>query len=103
MAQPPDTPPRSLCILRLSAIGTGPKPDFPVQVAGDATAEPTRLVPVYLNGWQDVPLFDRATLGAGAKFTGPAIVAQEDTTFAIPDGTTAHVDAHLNIHLTYAE
>ena len=89
--------------LRLSAIGAAPKPDFPVQAAGDATAEPTRLVPVYLNGWQDVPLFDRATLGAGAKFTGPAIVAQEDTTFAIPDGTTAHVDAHLNIHLTYAE
>ena len=89
--------------LRLSAIGAGPKPDFPVDAGEPAPATATRHVDVYLDTSRKVPLYDRDMLTGGAMFEGPAIVAQEDTTFAIPDRTRAFVDRHLNIHLTFAE
>lgn len=89
--------------LRLSAIGAGPKPEFPVEPGDPAPAAPARHVPVHLGAWAEVPLYDRAGLTGGATFHGPAIVAQEDTTFAIPAGATARVDDHLNIHLSFAE
>lgn len=89
--------------LRLSAIGAGPKPDFPTEDAPPAPARASRHVPVHLYSLREVPLYDRASLSGGATFSGPAIVAQEDTTFAIPDGALARVDQHLNIHLSFAE
>ncbi|MEO9777897.1 MAG: hydantoinase/oxoprolinase family protein [Sedimentitalea sp.] len=89
--------------LRLSAIGPGPEPEISAAVVDPAPARTTRKVPVYLNGWSDVPLYDRADLGGGAEFDGPAIVAQEDTTFAIPKCATARTDQHLNIHLSFSE
>lgn len=89
--------------LRLSAIGAGPKPDFPVETTKARPAQASRRVPVYLGQPRDVPLYERGTLHAGGTFAGPAIVTQEDTTFAIPDGAAARVDQYLNIHLTFAE
>lgn len=94
--------------LRLSALGLGPKPEFPEAKADPMPATAQRKVPVYSGSgpagtWQEVPLYDRADLGGGASFTGPAIVAQEDTTFAIPKGAHARTDRHLNIHLGFAE
>ncbi|QPC41543.1 hydantoinase/oxoprolinase family protein [Kaustia mangrovi] len=90
--------------LRLSAIGAGPKPVFPESDRVDASpALALRHVPVHLHGTREVALFDRAALTAGAEFAGPAIVVQEDTTFAVPDGARARVDRHLNIHLSLAE
>lgn len=87
--------------LRLSAIGAGPKPDLTelAQVeAGEA-----RDVEVHIGGWRPVPLHSRVALAAGTEFEGPAIVAQEDTTFAIPVGSKARVDEHLNIHLQFED
>lgn len=89
--------------LRLSAIGAGPRPEFPVGAVTPAPASPARQVPVHLGGWRDVALFDRATLTPGAGFAGPAIVAQDDTTLIVPAGVQASVDAHLNLHLTLTE
>ena len=90
--------------LRLSAIGITPKPDMAEEVAvGASRATPARHVPVHLHEARDIPLFQRADLMPGAEFNGPAVVCQEDTTLAIPDGATAHVDRHLNIHLEFAE
>ena len=89
--------------LRLSALGAGPKPVFPGAEGGSTAPAPDRTVPVWLSGWQEVPLYTRARLTGGARFDGPAIVAQEDTTFAIPPGASARVDSHLNIHLSLAE
>lgn len=89
--------------LRLSAIGAGPKPVFPETGGQSSPAQAARLVPIHLHGPREVPLFDRAALTAGARFEGPAIVTQEDTTFAIPNGASARVDRHLNIHLGFEE
>jgi len=90
--------------LRLSAVGGGPKPVFPTTSEEEgAEAKPSRLVHIHANGPAEIPLYDRTSLRAGAQFQGPAIVAQEDTTFAIPAGAHARVDQHLNIHLGFAE
>lgn len=90
--------------LRLSAVGPGPKLHFPEAPEIEAPAIPTREVPVFTGGrTQPVPLYRREDLTPGARFHGPAIVAQEDTTFAIPAGAAAHVDRHLNLHLSFAE
>lgn len=89
--------------LRLSAVGAGPKPEFPTVPGTGQAAAPARDVRVFHGGWRAVPLFERASLAEGGAFDGPAIVAQEDTTFVIPAGTRARVDSHLNIHLSLTE
>ncbi|SFD55386.1 hydantoinase/oxoprolinase family protein [Roseivivax sediminis] len=87
--------------LRLSAVGIGAAPEIAAEPGSpEYAAAPLRHVPVHLHGAREIPLYARADLTTGASFPGPAIVAQEDTTFAIPDRTTARVDRHLNIHLT---
>ena len=90
--------------LRLSAIGAGPELHFPEaeEVLSEAKAE--RDVPVYTGGkLRPIPPYAREDLRPGAEFVGPAVVAQEDTTFAIPAGARAHVDRFLNLHLTFGE
>lgn len=89
--------------LRLSAIGAGPKPVVPTATATGGPAAPARHVPVWRGDWAEVALYRREDLAPGARFSGPAIVAQEDTTFLLPEGALAHVDGHLNIHLTFPE
>ncbi|MEX3314178.1 hydantoinase/oxoprolinase family protein [Sulfitobacter sp. PS-8MA] len=42
-------------------------------------------------------VYDRATLRAGAEFSGPAIVEQVDSTVVIPPQATAKVDQYMNI------
>jgi N-methylhydantoinase A len=90
--------------LRVSAIGAGPALSFPEQAPVAARAVAGRGVDVYLRGeTARVPLYTRADLQAGGAFEGPAVVAQEDTTLAIPPGVGAHVDSHLNLHLTFGD
>lgn len=90
--------------VRLSAIGAGPTLSFPEIDEVEAPASPARRLPVYTGlGVETVDLHDRQTLTPGSTFEGPAVVVQEDTTFAIPAGTRARVDRHLNLLLTFAE
>lgn len=60
----------------------------------------TRSVWFSEGGWQDVPIFQREKLPADAKFEGPAIVVQLDTTTVIEPGTQAEVDSLGNLILT---
>jgi N-methylhydantoinase A len=46
-----------------------------------------------------MPLFLRDTLRHGHRLTGPAIVAQEDTTICVPAGFAGTVDGHGNLLL----
>lgn len=90
--------------LRLSAIGAGPALDFPEAEERAAEAAPAREVPVFTGGARrPIGLYERQDLMPGGSFAGPAVVVQEDTTFAIPGGALAHVDRHLNLHLSFAE
>ena len=52
---------------------------------------------IYAGDFVDTPIFDRAKLGRNAVIEGPAVVEQSDTTVVIPPGSTARVDAYLNI------
>jgi N-methylhydantoinase A len=90
--------------LRLSAIGAGPVLSFPEAEAVDAVAVPECELTIHTGGARRaVGLYRRADLKPGSRFAGPAVVAQEDTTVAIPAGAAARIDSHLNLHLTFAE
>jgi N-methylhydantoinase A len=91
--------------LRLSALGAGPALDFPVEQEAEAVlAVPEREIAVFTGkAVESVGLYRRGSLHPGGCFRGPAVVAQDDTTFAIPAGAEARVDRHLNLHLTFAE
>jgi N-methylhydantoinase A len=49
------------------------------------------------SGWFETAIFDRASLGRGAEFAGPAIVEQSDTTVVIDPGASAIVDSLGNL------
>ncbi|TSJ64641.1 hydantoinase/oxoprolinase family protein [Starkeya sp. 3C] len=90
--------------VRLSAVGAGPALSFPQVEETDAPATPARRLPVYTGrDVETIDLYDRQDLRPGSGFHGPAVVVQEDTTFAIPAGMQARVDRHLNLLLTFPE
>jgi N-methylhydantoinase A len=49
------------------------------------------------------PVFDRGNLEPGAKLTGPALVAQADSTTWVPPGWSGSVDPYLNLVLQWLE
>ncbi|WP_037086119.1 hydantoinase/oxoprolinase family protein [Neorhizobium vignae] len=91
--------------LRLSAIGAGPALEIPVNAREDGEAAiPEREIPVFTGkSFEWIGLYRRDRLRPGSRFAGPAVVAQEDTTFAIPSGAHVEVDRQLNLHLTFSE
>ncbi|RRI02033.1 hydantoinase/oxoprolinase family protein [Mesorhizobium tamadayense] len=90
--------------VRLSVVGAGPALSFPEIDEIEVPVVPARRLPVYTGlGVETVDLHDRQSLVPGSTFHGPAVVVQEDTTFAIPAGAQARVDRHLNLLLTFAE
>ena len=96
-------------IYRLSvrAIGLTPKPDVaPAVVDPSATAEPVGFRDVRFDELPEAvstPLFNRDDLAAGVVIEGPAIISQLDSTTVVPPGTTASVDAWLNIRIDIQE
>lgn len=89
---------------RLSAVGAGPALSFPEMDETDVSAIPARALPIFTGQRvETVDLHDRQTLVPGSRFRGPAVVVQEDTTFAIPAEAEARVDRHLNLLLTFPE
>jgi len=68
-----------------------PAPPRPLLGKG-SRARPSGHFPVHLaSGAAQVPLYDRATLGAGDTLKGPAIVAQLDATTLVAPGWTGEV------------
>ena len=49
------------------------------------------------SGFMETPIFDRAKLGPGHEFAGPAIVEQTDTTTVVPPDARAEVDTFGNL------
>ena len=92
--------PIELVTLRIEA--TGVAADAPASLlAPGGSPTPTDTAPVHFAGAvRDVPVYDRAGLGAGATFEGPAIVSQFDTTTLVPPGWSGRVHAAGAILLT---
>lgn len=92
--------------LHLVAIGKTPKPSFrPHERTVTSPGEPAEVRPVYFaeTGWVDTPVYDRESIPAGAKFSGPAIINQLDSTTVVPPSTHAEIDEWLNIRIHLEE
>jgi N-methylhydantoinase A len=75
--------------LRLEAVGTLPPPSAQTLHPGTG-ATPIGTHPVHLpGGTAEAALYDRASLGAGDRIAGPAILTQLDATTLLPPGWTA--------------
>ena len=66
----------------------------------DAEVTPERDRDVYIDGaWRDVPIYDRATFGAGTVVEGPAVIEQFDSTIYVRPDQVAHNDTYDFLHL----
>ena len=102
-----DDEPVQLVTFRLEASAVVPKARFVAQ--DDAGAEAGGAVmgrrSVWLpeaGGAVDCPIYDRALLRAGNRFSGPAVVEQMDATTVVLPGMTARVEPYLNFILEVA-
>ena len=95
--------PIELVTLRVEATGlTAANPQG--KLAARVVVEPYGHTHVHFEGGhRDVPLVDRATLGAGASLVGPVILTQLDTTTLIPPGWRGSVHETGAIILTRQE
>ena len=99
-----DGDPVQLVTLRVEATGTVRKAELKAHpdAGPDASAAIVDHRPVWLAETRDftaTPVYARDSLRPGNRFAGPAIVEQMDATTLVPPGTTARVDAYLNLIL----
>jgi N-methylhydantoinase A len=74
--------------VRLAALGKKPKLNFP-KLGESGKAKPARTRKVCFSakgGLVDTPVYERSELGAGAKFTGPALIQEHGTTTVMFEG-----------------
>jgi N-methylhydantoinase A len=85
--------PIELVTLRVEARGRMPSPPRPALAKGGG-AKPTGSTMVHFaSGTANVAVYGRATLGAGDRIDGPAIVSQLDATTLVQPGWEADVHA----------
>ncbi len=99
-----DGDPVQLVTLRVEATGMVRKAELLAHpdAGPDATGAIVHHRPVWLAETRDfvpTPIYAREKLCPGNRFAGPAIVEQMDATTLVPPGTTARVDAYLNLIL----
>jgi N-methylhydantoinase A len=94
------TAPVQVINVRVVVAGANTRPVFPELAAVPYTPTPERIVEVF---YDDAPrqagLYLRELLRPGARFSGPAIIAQSDTTTCVLHGYTVRVDGYGNIFL----
>lgn len=90
--------PVALVGLTTAVVGVRPKPAAAIaEDASGAVARPKAHRDVYFGGWISTPIYDRADLGPGMVFDGPAIIEQSDTTSVVEPNMRARVDAFRNV------
>ena len=94
-----DDAPVGLFRLNLKAVGVVPKAALARNLPSAAPAAPRARRRVWFRdtGGVEAPVYWRPDLSAGARFAGPAVVEQFDSTVVVPPGFAAEVDAWLNI------
>ena len=94
-----------LLSVRTAVVGRRPRIDPRVFAPSTDRAPigPGRSRPVYLDGrWQDVHVYERLALPAGAEVAGPAVLEQPDATIVLEPGFTGKADDFGNLVLTPA-
>ncbi|HKF75537.1 MAG TPA: hydantoinase/oxoprolinase family protein [Candidatus Dormibacteraeota bacterium] len=94
--------PLEVVSVRVVAVGRIARPE-PRAVGKRDEPAPRTLRPVYfaeLDGFTDCPIYDRYSLGEGARISGPAIVEELDSTTVLHPGYAASVDRHGNLLIT---
>lgn len=100
---PPGYSPVEIVNLRVVAMGKIPKPSLPrLKRAGALKGALKRRRKVWFKdaGFVDADIYERGLLPPGAKFKGPAVVEQPDTTTVLPPGTACRVDDYGNLIVT---
>jgi N-methylhydantoinase A len=73
---------------RMSRLPNEPEPK------GMTACEPAGTRRIYLDHWQEVPVYPFAELAPGQVVTGPAIVEADTTTVVLRPGDQAQTTAH---------
>jgi N-methylhydantoinase A len=82
---------------RLTAVAATP-PVEPIQTPPETASAPRIVRMATIAGIDEsVPVFDRTSLRPGAVLAGPGIVEEIDTSFYMPPGSAAKVDAFGNL------
>ena len=90
--------------LRLVVAGGVPKPDLPVAAEKPSMAKTAGETRVWLDGsWHQAAIYDRKHLSAGDRFSGPAIIGQDDTTTIVLTNFDGRVDGVGNLILRSGE
>jgi N-methylhydantoinase A len=97
-------------LVNLTTSVIGRRPKFPLAALLDAGARAARVQeavvgerPMFADGrWQTAQVFERARLPLGARFGGPAIVQQVDSTTILEPGAVAVVDQIGNLRIKVA-
>jgi N-methylhydantoinase A len=95
----PDT---AVQLVNLRASASRPPPDIrlPSEPVRRHAASPDRQVPIGIGSRTGLAaLYRKDALQPGARFEGPAIVTQDDTTVFVPQGWIAELDGFRNIML----
>jgi N-methylhydantoinase A len=86
---------------RLTALGPAPIGELAKtseRGSAEEAASGTRTVHFSeAGGWVETRVYDRGRLLLGARFEGPAIVEEADSTSVIPPGAVVEVDEYLNM------
>ncbi|KGB80633.1 5-oxoprolinase [Rhodovulum sp. NI22] len=94
------SPERALFFDMVSVEAIGETAEAPAGCAPDGGAEAIDRIAVCFDGtFRDVPLFDRARIGAEARITGPAIITEATGTNIVEPGWAARVDGLGNLIL----
>jgi N-methylhydantoinase A len=92
--------------LRVTGIGTLRRLDAAQPPKATTAATPTERRKVWVdrtNGWQEVPIYEGASLAPGHTIVGPAIVNEATTTVLVGAGDTLTVDAAANFSIALPE
>ncbi len=84
--------------IKVTAVSLTDKPQLAEIAAADGKPEPAGARPVlYEEGWRETPVYDRARLGGGHRFEGPALIEEPASVTVIRPGQPVRIDRYGNI------
>ncbi len=100
-------PPVPIELINWRVIASGPPPELRLQTSAGPSADAQTALKgrraAYfseLGGYHDTPVYDRYTLAPGARFDGPAIVEERESTVIVGPRGRCQVDEQRNLVIT---